>query len=353
MSEEIVTISADGQRWTGFTDVHVHASFSHAARSFGFKIAAEFGVADTLWRFAAGTPIEIFLSNDLVCRGYVDRYQSEAVGHKKADISISGRSRAQDFIDSAAIHDTGEFLNKTPLEIAQALDKFGVGITSDQTLDKVPVYRITPGETAFNAVEKLARSAGVWLSGQADGSISITVAGQGRNSPVIEGKNMLAGKVDHNWANRHSHVIVRGQRVSGSGPQAMEISAESHDSNLQRFRPTSIVHDGDTDKDRVKVRADHRRDSEAGNSLKAHVSVQGFHDEGGKLWSPGNLVFLESPALGVAQDMAISSIEFEQSRTRGSLSQLSLVDPRALGAKSGRKGGKQEKSWASTAGYAD
>lgn len=350
MGPEIVTVSAGGGRWTAFEKISVHRKFSHAAGSFTLEIAAEAGGPATFWVFSPGTPVEIFSNGDLLLAAYIDRYQPKLVEHKHAGASVSGRSKGQDFIDSAAIHATGEFKNKTPAEIGQALDQFGVGVSTDQALDKVPVYRITPGETAFRVVEKLCRSQGVWCSHKADGSLVITIAGQGRNGALIEGQNIKRGEADHNWANRHSHVIVRGQRPVGHGVQAMEIQADSHDESLQRNRPVLLIQDDDTDKQRAQKRADHRRDSEAGNSLRANITVQGFHDDGGALWQPGNLMFLDSPFLGISQDMAIDGVEYMQSRHEGSLTRLALVDPRALGAKSGRKGGKSNKAWASSAG---
>ncbi len=355
MGPEIVTISAGGGAWTAFEEVTVTAKFSDAARSFHLRLAAENGPYATAWTFKAGTAVQIMLSGDLVLSGYVDRYQPKLAEHKTAEIDVSGRSRSQDFIDSAALHQTGEFLNKTPAEIGQALDQFGVGIKTDQQLDKVPVYRITPGETAFRAIEKLCRAQGVWCSGQADGSILITVAGKGRNAPIIEGKNLKIGEADHNWSNRHSKIIARGQRPIGHGKDNLEIEATAQDGDVTRNRPVLVVHDDDTDKKRAQKRADHRRDSEAGNSLKAHVTVQGFHDDGGALWAPGNLVFLESPFLAVQQDMAIDTAEYTQSRRAGSLTKLSLVDPRALKASGGRKGGSSGGggAWSTESGASD
>jgi prophage tail gpP-like protein len=110
-----------------------------------------------------------------------------------------------------------------------------------------------------------------------------------------------------------------------------------------------VIHDGDTDKKRAKKRAGTRRDREAGNSLKANVTVQGFRDDGGTLWEPGALVFLESPFARRASGYGDRTVTFSQDRKDGSLSVLSLVDPRALGGKGG-KGGKAGGAWASDAG---
>lgn len=346
----IITVAAGGMLWTAWRRVMVQASFQSAARSFQIEAAAEPGGAATAWTFKAGTQIDILADGQLACRGYVDRYQPKLGEHNVAEITISGRGKSQDFIDSAAVHDTGQFKNKDPQEIGAALDKFGVGITTDEQLKKVPIYRITPGETAFRCVEKLCREQGVFPVGQADGSIKITKGGKKRHAgAILEGVNMKIGEADHNWSGRHSDVIVRGQKPYGHGEDALQIEGIARDAEVGRYRPVIVVHDGDTDKDRAKKRATTRRDREAGNSLKANVTMQGWYDDGGTLWEPGSLVFTQSQFLDVQQDMAIESVTFSQDRKEGSLSVLSLVDPRALGGKGG-KGGGAGAAWGSSAG---
>jgi len=225
-----------------------------------------------------------------------------------------------------------------------------VTIATDQTLPKID-YHLTPGEGAFRAIEKIARSQGVWPCGMPDGSIKVTVAGAGRNGPLIEGKNCITLEADHNWSGRHSKVIVRGQRPWGHGADALEIEGEARDAAVTRDRPVIIIQDDDTTKDIAGKRARHRRDSEAGNSLKAKIKVQGFRDDGGKLWTPGHLSFLQSPFLDITQDMAIDNVTFSQDRRSGSETDIALCDPRALGGKTkARKGGKVGKAWQTDAG---
>jgi prophage tail gpP-like protein len=350
MGEEFVTVAAGGGLWSAWRRVMVKASFQEAARTFQIDAAVERGGAATAWTFKAGTALDILFNGALACRGYVDRYQPRLSEHDTAEATISGRSKSQDFIDSSAVHDTGQFKNKTPQEIGAELDKFGVGIATDEQLKKVPVYRITPGETAFRCVEKLCREQGVFPVGQADGSIKITKGGKGRHAgALVEGQNIISIEADHNFSGRHSDVIVRGQKPYGHGEDALQIEGKARDAEVGRYRPVIVIHDGDTDKDRAKKRASTRRDREAGNSLKANVTVQGFRDDGGTLWEPGWLIFVESPFADVHQDMAIESVTFSQDRKTGSLSVLSLVDPRALGGKGGGGGGAGG-AWASDAG---
>jgi prophage tail gpP-like protein len=349
MGEEFVTVVAGGRRWTAFRRVMVDAAINEAARSFRIEIAAEDSPGDAVAAFFAGKPVEIYFGGDLVLSGYVDRYQPRIGEHSTAEIAVSGRSKGQDLIDSSAEHETGRFRNKTPLEIGQELDRSGVGFTTDQQLDKVEKYQITPGETVFRCIEKLCRAQGVTLSGQPDGSITITKASNKRHAgALVEGRNMKIGEADHNWSGRHSKVIVRGQRPFGHGPDALEIEAVARDASVKRNRPVIVIQDDDTDKKRAGKRARARRDREAGNSLRANATTQGFRDEAGQIWTPGLLVWTESPFLVLAQDMVIEKVTYSQERGKGSESVLTLTDPRAHGGQS--KGGKSGEGWATDAG---
>jgi prophage tail gpP-like protein len=136
---------------------------------------------------------------------------------------------------------------------------------------------------------------------------------------------------------------VRGQRPFGHGEENLEIEETETDGAVKRHRPIIIIQDEDTDKKRAKKRAKNRKDRAAGNALKATIITQGFHDEGGQLWEPGNLVWTESAFLDIAQDMLIESVDYEQSES-GSFATLNLTDPRSYGGEGG-KGNKSGPDW--------
>jgi len=346
MGPESVTVSAGGMTWSAFESVDVTAGFNEAARSFCLSIAAQLGGAGTFATFTAGAPVSVSSNGDLLVTGYVDRYQPHRDKHDKSMISVSGRGKGQDAIDCSAIHATGNFQNQTVLQIAQALDQFGIGFETDQMLQQIPSYQVTPGETVFRCIEKLCRSQGLVVAGQPDGSIKITKVSGASNSPLIEGFNCKALSADHNWAGRHSHVHARGQRASGNGASNLQIEQVAMDRSVNRFRPVVVVIDEDTDSTRAMSRAQWRLAREAGHALKATVEVQGFHDEAGQLWTPGNISWLESQFLAVQQNMAIERVTYSQSKS-GSTTQLELCDPQALGGEgsSGAGGAQTDSSW--------
>jgi len=343
--KEIVTATVGGQTWTAWKRVMIRASFKEAARSFEMEIAAELGGAQTNALFALFAPIEIRAGADKVVAGYVDKRRPR-FSKDSAEMTISGRSKGQDAVDCSAKHDTADFKKKHPREIATAIAPKGVTFTSD--IDLTPVdYHLTPGETAFRAIEKLARAQGATLSGQADGSIKITNASKARKKHaggLFEGKNIESGSADHDGSNRHSEYRVVGQAPKGTGADALRIEGIARDAGVTRDRVLIVVHDDDADKDRLKKRAKNRRNRAAGAGLKASITTPSWRDEAGSLWEPGALVWTESQFLGLAQDMLIESVTYSQDGSSGTQAQLELVDPRAHQGKAG-KGSKSSAAW--------
>ncbi|WP_112663492.1 phage baseplate assembly protein [Microvirga flavescens] len=346
MSNEIITVVVDGERFTAWKRSEVNASMKEAARSFTLEVAAEAGALATAWKFKAGTALEIYSNDDLLLKGYVDRYEPR-LSERQSEVTISGRSKSADLIDSSADHPTGSFRNKTPDEIGNELAaSHGVKIRTDAELEPVD-YQVTPGETVFRALEKMTRTQGVTLMGEADGSILITKAGKRTRRHVggiIDWQNLKNGSANHDWSNRHAKYIVRGQLPDGHGPDSLELEAIARDAGVDRNnRVVIVIQEENTSKSRIKKRAENRRDRATGAALRATITVQGFRDEVGKIWTPGHLVWVESPFLNLMQDMLIEDVRFNQDDS-GSITTLQLVDPRTYGGEKG-KGNKSGPAW--------
>lgn len=353
MGIEFITISVGGAVWSAFESITVTAAFNDAARDFSFIAAAEVGASATNATFSKGTEVSIFANGDLLLKGAVNRKQP-LIEAKKAQITVSGRSLSQDLIDCSAEHNTGNFKDKDPLQIGQEIaSKYRPKFQTDQKLEKVEQYKLTQGESCFRCVEKLARAQGMTLAGTADGNINITKAsGSKRHAGgLIEGVNILKGGADHNDSNQHSEVTVRGQRPFGHGAEAIELEAIARESGIKRHRPLIVIQDSDTTKDLTKKRAKNLRDRKAGDALKASITTQGFRDEAGTIWTPGYLVWVESPFLDIAQDMLVESVTYQQDGD-GSIATLALTDPRSYGGQGG-KGNKSGSEWSQDDSEAD
>lgn len=360
MATEFVRAQVGGQTVGGWKTVSIHAALNHAARSFQLSAAFEAGASATHRLFELYAPIKIYASpvedalGDLVFTGHIF-VRRPRVGPAYKDLTISGRSRGAQAIDCSHRHKTGRFANMTPLAIAQELDDLGVGFRSDLTLDKIERAQAQPGASIFREVERHGRDAGITLTGAAEGGVDLLRPGvkAPRAGALIGGVNIREATAEHNGENRHSEVRLRGQKVAGHGRAATQIEAVARDRAVTLTRPLVLHHDGETDIGRLKKRAEAHRDRAAGASLKAQATIQGWRDDQGKLYAPGQKVWVEDEWLDIRQDMLVESVNYAQgpgssnaqgTGEGGTYAHLDLIDPRAYGGEKG-KGAKSGKGW--------
>lgn len=337
MEIEQIKVVVAGEEFNSWEQVTVRAAFDEAARGFSLVASMEQGAAATHQLFASGTEIQIYANSDLLLDGYVDKRKAK-LDEDSTGITIIGRSKAGDLADCSADHPTGNFENLDPVAIANGVATgFGAAFETDQQLDTIASYRLTPGSTVIGVAEQLMRDQGMTLKGLANGNVQVTKAGSKRHAGgLYEGKNILSAESDHDSSNRHSKITVRGQNDDGDDDAALEIEGSATDSKVTRFRPHIMVHHESTTPAFAKNRAATRRDRAAGKALKSDVEVRGFRDEAGAIFDPGLLIWTESETLGIAQDMLIESIEFTQHFKNGTKTSLGLVDPRAYGGDKGK-----------------
>ncbi|MDQ0472820.1 phage baseplate assembly protein [Labrys wisconsinensis] len=342
MMREIVTVTAGGSELSGWKSVSAEFGASQAARSFSLAVTEQQGAFGDVWRLAPGTEVTILATGDPLLAGYVDCYKP-AIDKDAHEVTVTGRSKGADAVDCSATHKTGRWEKKTLLEIAKELDPGGVGFISQEKLRQLDKHQLIPGETVFESLERRCRHEGLLMIGKADGSISFEKAGKKRAAgALIQGYNILRATATLDHSGRHSKAIARGQRAHGHGAKALRVEKQSQDGGIKRNRPLVVLHEGEADDDAAQARAEWEVKRRIGWSTTAEIAVQGWRDEDGVLWEGNTLIYVESPALKIDQDMLINAVRLEQS-DNGTIATLSLVDPRALGGSS--PGGKSSGAW--------
>ena len=352
---ELITLTVDGQALQGWQGVHVTRSAKAAA--IGFTLRA----SNPAWSAQArlvrrGKLVQIYTAPlagedgfgsfsaanaDLLCTGYADDYEVESAPGTH-DVGISGRSKAGDAIDCPPVkHKTGLEENKTLLEAAKAFDEWGINFTSDQVLSKLREIQLVPGEPLFSTLEREARHCGVLLAGQPDGGVKITRAGKNRHAGVlVHGQSPCKRwKLSCSIENKRSKVHVRGQRSLGTDSDALRQEEQAEDDSVGRHRPLIVHHEGDHVDKELKRRADWEMLRRSGAGISIQVKVATWRDEAGKLWEPTHLVAVQWGDEEIDQDLAIATVVFNQDAGEaGTWADLTLVDPRTLGADGAGKG---------------
>lgn len=364
MAFEVITIVAGGVEFRPVTFA-MTLSLEETPRSFEAKIKhRDYPQAALLallksspectiraLRWDGVTDTRMTSGGDLILKGFVEK-RSPRLGGDEKELPIAGRGKLADAIDSAAEHETGEFKNKkAPDVFGDLLKPFGLTVESDVTHNPRTMFRLRPGETVFRAMERWARAEGFAITDTPEGNAKLQKGAKKKHAGEIrDGDSVWPRLIDasaaHDDSKRFSKIKVRAQAPDGYAPDQLQIEDEASDDSVKRHRPRIIVPPELTLKKDARERAKWHRDRAAGNGLTAEVSVKGWRDAGGTLWTPGWLVPVQIADLGLAQDMLIKTVALEQSDADGggTVARLSLVDPRAFGGKS-PKGGKSGGNW--------
>lgn len=351
---EIVSLVVGGHALQGWQGVHITRSAEAAAIAFSLRCVnpAWTDEADAVRRGGLveirATPDEALGARgggDLMCTGYADEYESETGPSARRDVGIAGRSKAGDAIDCPPTkHKTGLVENKDLLGVAKEFDEFGVGFFTDQTLAKIPMVQHVPGQPFFVTLEREARREALLLTGQPDGRVKITRAGGKRHAgALLEGEPPVKSiKLRLSIKHKRSHIHVRGQKSLGTDKDSLRQEETEQDESVERYRPEILFNEGSDTSRELKRRAKWRQLRRSGSGISIIVCVASWRDADGKLWEPGNLVAVQMPSDKIDQDLAISTVTFNQvvgeGEGSGTWADITLVDPRTLGAKSAGKG---------------
>jgi prophage tail gpP-like protein len=289
-----------------------------------------------------GRPVTLVASGTTLLTGYV-RDVNPSHDAESRTLSVNLVSRTIDYVECSADHPSGEILNKDILAIAKELDAYGIGVESDGSFPKEPRHKLEPGESAFSSIERRCRGRGVLIHDTEKGRLKLSTKPSGTHSGgLIYGRNILAGSASFTEQGRYSKVKVRGQAAEGVEKPQLRGETSVDDSGVERKRVLIVPHEGEVTTDRMAKRAEWQAKRAAGNGSTASITVSGWRDDAGKIWTPNWLVQVEDALLGLSGLMVIKSVSLTQNdRTEAT---LSLADPRALGGENPR--GK------SAAGYA-
>lgn len=344
MALEDVSLLVGGVHLRGFQEINITWSQKDAALSFALKATNPAWSADA-WALRQGADVEIYATGTLMLRGPIDTYESDADANNR-EVRISGRSKSAKVVDHPpAKHKTGRIENKTLLSAANELDEFGVGFSADVPLQPIKKIQREPGESVWQTIDRHARTRGLLLAGQPDGSIKITRGGKERHAgALIDGQAPVKRiSVKFDQSKKRSPIINRSQRALGIGADNLRQEIQTYDETVGSYRPAIIFNEPDVAQNELKQRADWQRLRQNAASTAATFTVAGWRDSAGKVWTPGHLIYCFYPIERLDQDMLLESITFTQNDKEGTTAKLTAVDPVTAGGSRGKS--KSDKAW--------
>lgn len=333
--EEIIVVIGQ-QKFSGWKSVSIHISQEHAAMTFDLKVSEPAWGSSSIIPFLDET-IEIYASGDLVMKAVIDTYSADAEGDKH-EVSISGRSKGADSIESHVIHPTGRIKNQ-PLHTALNEYAKSTGLDlkfqTDVDLKPIPKIQIQPGDSVFAVAEREARKQGLLIEAKPDGSINLTrPTGKRHAGILVQGQAPLVGaSVRFGRGHLKKKIVVRGQRSGATEGKELRQEQTVIDDSVKR-NTTEIIHvEGDCTDAELKKRGEWHAGRQHGKNNGFTPRVDVWRDQAGKLWTPGLLQACEAAIWHINGDMLLQSVELTQDLEQGTMAVLTLVDPRAHGGK--------------------
>lgn len=329
-----VELTVNGQIFSGWTRVSVGRAIDAASGAFSLELTEKYPGQDKPWVIEQGDDCTVALDGEIVIAGRVDTIGS-SFDANTARLSIAGRDKVADAVDCSAVHTPGEWSNirlGRVLSILAAPFGVSVSVEVDQG-EAFSKFAVRPGETAFAAMDRAARMRGVLLVPDGAGGIIVTRPGESRaQDALVEGKNILSGEATRDNRRRHSVYIVRGQSAGTDfnfGDGAALVEGRATDKAVERYRPLIVNAASGVDNATAAKSAQWEATVRAARALSARVTVQGWRQSGGQLWTPNRRVSVKSPRLRMDGDAIISQVQYVYGEG-GTLATLTLVPPGAF-----------------------
>lgn len=295
------------------------------ASSFSLSVAEVSGKDLSKFPVSINDPAVIEIENEAVISGFIDSLDL-SFSKNTQNVMLTGRDNTATLVDCSVSLKQGEFLNQSLQQIAETIcNPLGVPVRADLP-GKIHRFKINPGETAFEALDRAAKYQGVLLRPDGLGNLVAARVGESVSaSALIEGQNILNASLNLDGSNRFSEYTVKSQSFNGEN---INVEASSRD-NLGRYRPLTIISGEQIDKTQANTLAEWEAAVRAARSFSLTIETPDWRDASGKLWDVGKLVRVISPRLSIDANLLIKGVRFSKSLRQGILSTLDLTLPNA------------------------
>lgn len=339
---DLVSLVVSNKRYGGWKSIRVTLSIESFAGSFTLDVSDRWRGDVAPWPIVEGDTCRVEIGEEVVIDGYVDD-RSLGGSATTRTLSYSGRDRAADLVDcSVLIPDTSTKGNKWTyrnVDIAHFATEIAkphgikVSVQKGLTLKKDPLLVAHPGETGFEAIKRAAGSAGVLVVSDGAGGLLITRAGTQRATSLVEGANIKEASIKYTSNDRFARYLISSQPpgTDETSGEALRVQASATDGEVKRTNRVLLIRpEKGYDANGAKLRAGWEARIRAAKAATATVTVQGWRQPHGGLWSINSITHVSAPRLlGIEEDMLISQVEYSVGND-GTLTQLTLVRPDAF-----------------------
>jgi prophage tail gpP-like protein len=342
-----VAIWVRQQKISGWQSVQITRSIETCPNHFSLSMTEVYPTDPTRILVQPGEPCQIYIGNDLVINGYVDRVTIH-IGPAEHTVEVSGRGRCQDLVDCSADLlkpnskvQGGTITATDVVDLAKQLcDDFGIDVICNATDRGPPIRSLTVGlgETPFQVIEKVARYAGFLIYEDEHANLMLDRVGtRPMASGFAQGVNVEAAAVTFSTDQRFTdYTIVYStidQVQEGADQNVWNRRADTVDASLAKLgrkRPWIIA---STQNDLRPEYAQRMVNWEAvrryGRSQAVQLSCDSWRDSQRRLWQPNWLAPLDLPALKLKNPWIIATVTFRKD-VAGTHADLLLMPPAAF-----------------------
>lgn len=327
--EDAATFYVNNKLYEGWKNVRVTRTMDSISGSFSLTLLDKFTIDQTAWELTPGRRAHMHLGKNAVFEGYIDNMDVSFSANTK-NVTLQGRDRTADLVDCSVTGES-EYQALTLDQIATKLcEPFGVKVLNLTDVgNPFESISVKPSEKVFDLLTRLARQRGVILYSSTHGNLIINKRATTRaQTELVQGVNILEASANYTNTDRFSEYTVKAQNdgtIGSKSEDATEGEGTATDAGVGRFRPIVMISEAAGDSASAKSRAQWEATFRAAKSATIKVKVQGWREKTGELWDVNKLVFLDSPKIGIKDQLLISKVTFSQSESRARVCDLELV----------------------------
>jgi|LGVE01.1.fsa_nt_gb prophage tail gpP-like protein len=326
---DAVKLVVGGREYAGWTSVSVTRSIESIAGRFRLSLTDRWPGQQSAWPIPPGAECSFSIGGETVLTGLVDMAapRFDSANHESA---VTGRDRTGQMVDCSANHSPGEWSGIRLNRLAAILAKpFGVTVTTATDIGAAfETFKLQPGETAFEALDRACRLRGVLPVADGQGGLVLTSTGKTRcSTALVQGENVKSAALTNDTTDRYRKYIVRGSQPSSDfldAEQASAVEARATDAGATAGRTLIILAESAVDIASARKRAQWEATVRAARSVTVSVTVQGWRQGNGELWPVNSLVSVDLPYLRVSGDLLISELTHSLDESGGMQTELTL-----------------------------
>lgn len=330
-------LQVNGKAYAGWKSVSIARGIETIAAGFALSVSERWGGAEQKpWPIHKEDECVLRVGGELVMAGWVDK-RSVKFGPEEHTLRIGGRSKTSALVDNSALLTKWEFSSTPLLKLVTELAKpFGIPVAVQPGLELPAPAKVSidPGDSAFEAIQRACRIAGVLPVADGVGGLILTRAGATRaTTALVEGENMKFGGIEEDATGSFHRYVVLGQHAATDEDWtgAASIRAEATDAGVRRTDRVLVVRpEGNVTSAQAKRRAQWEATVRAARADVVTVTVQGWNQADGTLWPINALVRVQSQLLGVDGELLITEAHLSLDDSSGTLTHLTLRRPDAF-----------------------